>query len=167
MQCSVSVFVLCLCVHSCVCVHACVCMCVRVHVRACAVQPASSANALWKTNSVSVDGVSRQRSSSDPPAVHPPLPPLRVTSTSTFFPFSFLASGLFDLDGWGVLSAAARGQLRRCTPASHCRSRPWPLRPPSPAAGSCLSRTPCQGGCSHTLLLCLPEHFSNISSCHA
>uniref|UniRef100_A0A8C4PH69 ArfGAP with SH3 domain, ankyrin repeat and PH domain 2 n=1 Tax=Equus asinus asinus TaxID=83772 RepID=A0A8C4PH69_EQUAS len=47
------------------------------------VQTASSANALWKTNSVSVDGVSRQRSSSDPPAVHPPLPPLRVTSTST------------------------------------------------------------------------------------
>nr|XP_045379376.1 arf-GAP with SH3 domain, ANK repeat and PH domain-containing protein 2 [Camelus bactrianus] len=46
------------------------------------VQPASSANALWKTNSVSVDGVSRQRSSSDPPAVHPPLPPLRVTSTN-------------------------------------------------------------------------------------
>uniref|UniRef100_A0A2I2ZLA9 ArfGAP with SH3 domain, ankyrin repeat and PH domain 2 n=1 Tax=Gorilla gorilla gorilla TaxID=9595 RepID=A0A2I2ZLA9_GORGO len=45
------------------------------------VQTASSANTLWKTNSVSVDGGSRQRSSSDPPAVHPPLPPLRVTST--------------------------------------------------------------------------------------
>ncbi|XP_072794327.1 arf-GAP with SH3 domain, ANK repeat and PH domain-containing protein 2 isoform X3 [Vicugna pacos] len=50
------------------------------------VQPASSANALWKTNSVSVDGVSRQRSSSDPPAVHPPLPPLRVTSTNPLAP---------------------------------------------------------------------------------
>ena len=89
MPCSVSVFVLC----SCVRVHACVCMGVRV--RACAAQPASSANAPWKTNSVSVDSISRQRSSSDPPAVHPPLPPLRVTSTSTFFsPFSFLAIGL-------------------------------------------------------------------------
>uniref|UniRef100_A0A452QUA3 ArfGAP with SH3 domain, ankyrin repeat and PH domain 2 n=1 Tax=Ursus americanus TaxID=9643 RepID=A0A452QUA3_URSAM len=66
-------------------------------------QTASSATALWKTNSVSVDGASRQRSSSDPPAVHPPLPPLRVTSTSTFAPFSFLANGLLDLDGWGVL----------------------------------------------------------------
>lgn len=172
MQCSVSVFVLCLCVHSCVCVHACVCMCVRVHVRACAVQPASSANALWKTNSVSVDGVSRQRSSSDPPAVHPPLPPLRVTSTSTFFPFSFLASGLFDLDGWGVLSAAARGQLRRCTPASHCRepSTVFPALAPPAALPSCRLLSvphPMPGGCSHTLLLCLPEHFGNISSCHA
>ncbi|XP_032286054.1 arf-GAP with SH3 domain, ANK repeat and PH domain-containing protein 2 isoform X4 [Phoca vitulina] len=46
------------------------------------VQTASSATALWKTNSVSVDGASRQRSSSDPPAIHPPLPPLRVTSTN-------------------------------------------------------------------------------------
>ncbi|XP_036191295.1 arf-GAP with SH3 domain, ANK repeat and PH domain-containing protein 2 isoform X9 [Myotis myotis] len=47
---------------------------------------AASANALWKTNSVGVDGVSRQRSSSDPPAVHPPLPPLRVTSTNPLAP---------------------------------------------------------------------------------
>ncbi|XP_051031630.1 LOW QUALITY PROTEIN: arf-GAP with SH3 domain, ANK repeat and PH domain-containing protein 2-like [Phodopus roborovskii] len=46
------------------------------------VQTATSANTLWKTNSVGVDGVSRQRSSSDLPAVHPPLPPLRVTSTN-------------------------------------------------------------------------------------
>ncbi|XP_063505050.1 arf-GAP with SH3 domain, ANK repeat and PH domain-containing protein 2 isoform X4 [Pongo pygmaeus] len=50
------------------------------------VQTASSANTLWKTNSVSVDGGSRQRSSSDPPAVHPPLPPLRVTSTNPLTP---------------------------------------------------------------------------------
>ncbi|XP_016054675.1 PREDICTED: arf-GAP with SH3 domain, ANK repeat and PH domain-containing protein 2 [Miniopterus natalensis] len=49
-------------------------------------QTASSASALWKTNSVGVDGVSRQRSSSDPPAVHPPLPPLRVTSTNPLAP---------------------------------------------------------------------------------
>ncbi|XP_040848725.1 arf-GAP with SH3 domain, ANK repeat and PH domain-containing protein 2 isoform X3 [Ochotona curzoniae] len=47
---------------------------------------AASANALWKTNAVSVDGGSRQRSSSDPPAVHPPLPPLRVTSTNPLTP---------------------------------------------------------------------------------
>ncbi|XP_050999810.1 arf-GAP with SH3 domain, ANK repeat and PH domain-containing protein 2 isoform X1 [Acomys russatus] len=47
------------------------------------VQTATSANTLWKTNSVGVDGVSRQRSSSDLPAVHPPLPPLRMTSTNT------------------------------------------------------------------------------------
>ncbi|XP_072490373.1 arf-GAP with SH3 domain, ANK repeat and PH domain-containing protein 2 isoform X1 [Notamacropus eugenii] len=45
-------------------------------------QTASSANTSWKTNSLSVDSVSRQRSSSDPPAIHPPLPPLRVTSTN-------------------------------------------------------------------------------------
>uniref|UniRef100_A0A8D1CBX2 ArfGAP with SH3 domain, ankyrin repeat and PH domain 2 n=1 Tax=Sus scrofa TaxID=9823 RepID=A0A8D1CBX2_PIG len=51
-----------------------------------AVQAASSANAPWKTDSVSVGGGSRQRSSSDPPAVHPPLPPLRVTSTNPLAP---------------------------------------------------------------------------------
>ncbi|KAK2118551.1 Arf-GAP with SH3 domain, ANK repeat and PH domain-containing protein 2 [Saguinus oedipus] len=50
------------------------------------VQTASSTNTLWKTNSVSVDGGSRQRSSSDLPAVHPPLPPLRVTSTNPLTP---------------------------------------------------------------------------------
>lgn len=119
MQCSVSVFVLCVCVHACVC----------VRVRACAVQPASSANAPWKTDSVSVGGGSRQRSSSDPPAVHPPLPPLRVTSTSTFPSFSFLAVGFADLDGGGsrqpprcpapllascgLLSASPHGPLTR------------------------------------------------------
>lgn len=75
-----------------VCVCACVCMRVGL------VQAATSANTLWKTNSVGVDGISRQRSSSDLPAVHPPLPPLRVTSTSTFFfpPFSFLARGPYE-----------------------------------------------------------------------
>ena len=147
-------------VHVRACACAWVCMCVRVHVRACAVQTASSATALWKTNSVSVDGASRQRSSSDPPAIHPPLPPLRVTSTSTFSPFSFLASGLLDLDGWGVLLAATGGKLRSrmptgrgcqepspvCPPHHHPRQ---PLQPPSPAADSCLSRIP-PGG-AHTL----------------
>uniref|UniRef100_A0A8C0JK59 ArfGAP with SH3 domain, ankyrin repeat and PH domain 2 n=1 Tax=Canis lupus dingo TaxID=286419 RepID=A0A8C0JK59_CANLU len=88
---------------------------------------ASSATALWKTNSVSVDGASRQRSSSDPPAVHPPLPPLRVTSTSTFSPFSFLASGLLDLDGWGVLSAATRGELRSRLPTGRRCQEPTML----------------------------------------
>uniref|UniRef100_A0A8C4L862 ArfGAP with SH3 domain, ankyrin repeat and PH domain 2 n=1 Tax=Equus asinus asinus TaxID=83772 RepID=A0A8C4L862_EQUAS len=86
------------------------------------VQTASSANALWKTNSVSVDGVSRQRSSSDPPAVHPPLPPLRVTSTSTFFPFSFLASGLCR-SGWlgGAFgSHVGRGLPSRTPTGRHC-----------------------------------------------
>lgn len=39
---------------------------------------------MWKTNSLGVESISRQRSSSDPPAIHPPVPPLRVTSTSMF-----------------------------------------------------------------------------------
>ncbi|XP_036288427.1 arf-GAP with SH3 domain, ANK repeat and PH domain-containing protein 2 isoform X1 [Pipistrellus kuhlii] len=47
---------------------------------------APATNAPWKTNSVSVDGAGRQRSSSDPPAVHPPLPPLRVSSTNPLAP---------------------------------------------------------------------------------
>ncbi|XP_038628012.1 arf-GAP with SH3 domain, ANK repeat and PH domain-containing protein 2 isoform X3 [Tachyglossus aculeatus] len=50
------------------------------------VQTASSAHSLWKTNSLGVDSGSRQRSASDPPALHPPLPPLRVTSTNTLTP---------------------------------------------------------------------------------
>lgn len=142
MPCSVSVFVLCFCVR----VHACVCMGVRV--RACAAQPASSANAPWKTNSVSVDSISRQRSSSDPPAVHPPLPPLRVTSTSTFFfPFTFLAVGLqYYTDGWwgggGWSSRPPRGeQAPACTllgappwppPCGPLLPGSWPLSVPLP-----------------------------------
>uniref|UniRef100_A0A452QUG6 ArfGAP with SH3 domain, ankyrin repeat and PH domain 2 n=1 Tax=Ursus americanus TaxID=9643 RepID=A0A452QUG6_URSAM len=85
---------------------------------------ASSATALWKTNSVSVDGASRQRSSSDPPAVHPPLPPLRVTSTSTFAPFSFLANGLLDLDGWGVLWQPRGGSCEAARPQADTKLKP-------------------------------------------
>ncbi|NXN15893.1 ASAP2 protein, partial [Indicator maculatus] len=47
-----------------------------------AIQTISSSNAVWKTNSLGVESVSRQRSSSDPPAIHAPVPPLRVTSTN-------------------------------------------------------------------------------------
>ncbi|KAL7988044.1 hypothetical protein Chor_006963 [Crotalus horridus] len=46
-----------------------------------AVQTTPSSNTLWKTNSLGMESISRQRSSSDPPTVHPPVPPLRVTST--------------------------------------------------------------------------------------
>lgn len=49
-----------------------------------AVQTTPSSNTLWKTNSLGMESISRQRSSSDPPTVHPPVPPLRVTSTSMF-----------------------------------------------------------------------------------
>ena len=142
MPCSVSVFVLC----SCVCVHACVCM--GVCVRACAAQPASSANAPWKTNSVSVDSISRQRSSSDPPAVHPPLPPLRVTSTSTFFfPFTFLAVGLHTT--WMAGGEEGVGPLGRHVGSKPQPARCWglprgrlPAAPSSLAAGRCLSHSP-------------------------
>nr|XP_025040730.1 arf-GAP with SH3 domain, ANK repeat and PH domain-containing protein 2 isoform X2 [Pelodiscus sinensis] len=46
----------------------------------------TSFNTMWKTNSLGVENISRQRSSSDPPAIHPPVPPLRVTSTNILFP---------------------------------------------------------------------------------
>uniref|UniRef100_A0A8B9PBQ3 ArfGAP with SH3 domain, ankyrin repeat and PH domain 2 n=1 Tax=Apteryx owenii TaxID=8824 RepID=A0A8B9PBQ3_APTOW len=46
----------------------------------------SSSNAMWRTNSLGVESISRQRSSSDPPAIHPPVPPLRVTSTNVLSP---------------------------------------------------------------------------------
>lgn len=162
MQCSVSVFVLCSCV--CVRVHACVCTCVCVHVRACAVQPASSANALWKTNSVSVDSVSRQRSSSDPPAVHPPLPPLRVTSTSTFF--SFFLSRCWALCSWmagGGLSAATRCRLPGAAwgPVALLWPQPCGRCPPS---GGLLSASHPTGALHSPALS--PEHFSSISVSH-
>ncbi|NXX93649.1 ASAP2 protein, partial [Centropus bengalensis] len=50
------------------------------------IQTISSSNAMWKTNSLAVESISRQRSSSDPPAIHPPVPPLRVTSTNVLSP---------------------------------------------------------------------------------
>lgn len=155
MPCSVSVFVLC----SCVRVHACVCMGVRV--RACAAQPASSANAPWKTNSVSVDSISRQRSSSDPPAVHPPLPPLRVTSTSTFF-FPFFLSchrASYNTDGWwGGVGGGPLGcpGLHAAEGSSVAAS----LRPPSsPAAGCCLSHSPRGSPPPLLHLQALQQHF--------
>ncbi|XP_040204572.1 arf-GAP with SH3 domain, ANK repeat and PH domain-containing protein 2 isoform X2 [Rana temporaria] len=41
-------------------------------------------NALaWKSHAIGHESGSRQRSSSDPPAIHPPVPPMRVTSTAT------------------------------------------------------------------------------------
>lgn len=135
------------------CVRARACLCARVPVcvraRACAVQTAASANTLWKTNSVSVDGVSRQRSSSDPPAVHPPLPPLRVTSTSTFFPFSFLAGGLCRFGRPGGAFGSHVGRAPRLPAA-----QPRPLR----GVNSCLSAPhPPQGG--RSLLPLSPQAF--------
>lgn len=160
MPCSVSVFVLC----SCVRVHACVCMGVRV--RACAAQPASSANAPWKTNSVSVDSISRQRSSSDPPAVHPPLPPLRVTSTSTFF-FSFFLSchrASYYTDGWwgggGWSSWPPCGeQAPACTLLG---APPWlpPCGPPSPQRLAAVCPTSHVG---HPRPSSVSKHSSSVS----
>ncbi|XP_013359792.1 PREDICTED: arf-GAP with SH3 domain, ANK repeat and PH domain-containing protein 2 [Chinchilla lanigera] len=89
------------------------------------VQTASSANALWKTNSVGVDGVSRQRSSSDPPAVHPPPPPLRGTSTnpltSTPPPSVARPPGMLE----------ALGQPSKAAPPTASQSKPLPPQPPS------------------------------------
>lgn len=138
----------------------CFCFC-SVRVRACVcmrvglVQTATSANTLWKTNSVGVDGISRQRSSSDLPAVHPPLPPLRVTSTSTFFfpPFSFLAGGPCESGRQG----------RHCSCGLHTDThqmlppRPRPLQPPPQAPTHSLA-TPKM---THSLF-CLARYFNSI-----
>lgn len=144
------------------------CVCVRVC--ACAVQTASSANALWKTNSVGVDGVSRQRSSSDPPAVHPPLPPLRVTSTSTLFPSSFLAGGLCR-SGWlgGAFGGhVGRALWSRAPPGADTARSPALCVPaphqPRPRLHTRLLHPTCGGP---SLSLCLPNHFGNTSSFHA
>ncbi|ERE68395.1 arf-GAP with SH3 domain, ANK repeat and PH domain-containing protein 2 [Cricetulus griseus] len=89
------------------------------------VQTATSANTLWKTNSVGVDGVSRQRSSSDLPAVHPPLPPLRVTSTNplTTTPPPPVAKASGTLDGVNQPSKPAQPGASQSKP---------PLLPPQP-----------------------------------
>uniref|UniRef100_A0A2K6R9J2 ArfGAP with SH3 domain, ankyrin repeat and PH domain 2 n=1 Tax=Rhinopithecus roxellana TaxID=61622 RepID=A0A2K6R9J2_RHIRO len=91
------------------------------------VQTASSANTLWKTNSVSVDGGSRQRSSSDPPAVHPPLPPLRVTSTNPLTPTPPPPVAKTP----SVLEALS--QPSKPTPPGISQSRPPPLPPQPPS----------------------------------
>ncbi|XP_060042985.1 arf-GAP with SH3 domain, ANK repeat and PH domain-containing protein 2 isoform X2 [Erinaceus europaeus] len=93
------------------------------------VQTASSANALWKTNSVSVDGVSRPRSSSDPPAVHPPLPPLRVTSTNPLAPTATppVVKAPSVIDALGAQSKSAQPGI----PAS--KAGPPPLPPQAPS----------------------------------
>ncbi|XP_033612066.1 arf-GAP with SH3 domain, ANK repeat and PH domain-containing protein 2 isoform X1 [Fukomys damarensis] len=89
------------------------------------VQAASSASTPWKTNSVGVDGVSRQRSSSDPPAVHPPLPPLRVTSTNppTPTPPPSVARPPPVLE--------ALSQPSKAPPPAASQSKPLPPQPPS------------------------------------
>lgn len=140
----------CVCVPACVC--ACVCVCLRVRVPARAAQTAASTRAPWKTSPVSVDGASRQRSSSDPPAVHPPLPPLRVTSTSTSFPFSSLPVGFVDQDSpgggaqrgpvaaWGAVAFLCPQALQPAPPqpqAPVCRAPPYPgAHLPSPVSPS-------------------------------
>ncbi|KAM5262559.1 arf-GAP with SH3 domain, ANK repeat and PH domain-containing protein 2 isoform 2-T2 [Ctenodactylus gundi] len=87
------------------------------------VQTASSANTLWKTNCIGVDSVSRQRSSSDPPAVHPPLPPLRVTSTNPLPPTPPPPVAKTS----GVLEALS--QPSKPTQTGAIQSKPPPLPP--------------------------------------
>lgn len=131
------------------CARACVCL--RVPACACAAQTASSAHAPWKTSSVSVDGVSRQRSSSDPPAVHPPLPPLRVTSTSTSFPLSSLPGALqiwtarvgrarqVSEAAWGAVASPCP---RPAPPHPVCQGLPAPPPPQGLACVSSVSLSP-------------------------
>ncbi|XP_075413246.1 arf-GAP with SH3 domain, ANK repeat and PH domain-containing protein 2 isoform X3 [Tenrec ecaudatus] len=93
------------------------------------VQTASSAGTVWKTDSVRGDGVSRQRSSSDPPAVHPPLPPLRVTSTNPSAPTPPLpvtkAPSVMDTLNQQMKPGQPGGPPSKSTPP------PLPPQPPS------------------------------------
>ncbi|KAM8952209.1 arf-GAP with SH3 domain, ANK repeat and PH domain-containing protein 2 [Pelodytes ibericus] len=47
------------------------------------IHTSSSTTPSWKPNPVGLESGSRQRSSSDPPAIQPPVPPMRVTSSAT------------------------------------------------------------------------------------
>lgn len=143
----------------------CFCFCsVRVHVcaRVGLVQAATSANTPWKTNSVGVDGASRQRSSSDLPAVHPPL---RVTSTSTFFLDIFLIpfflSCQWALRVWttGATVGSQLGETAVGCPQTHTRCCPWPQpRQPLPQIPIHSLATP---EMAHSLLR-LAIHFNSI-----
>ncbi|KAJ7342038.1 hypothetical protein JRQ81_008437 [Phrynocephalus forsythii] len=91
-----------------------------------AVQTTSSSNTLWKTNSLGTESISRQRSSSDPPTVHPPVPPLRVTSTNLLPsappPVAKTAS---------VLEALSQQSKQSAGPQSKPTPPPLPPQPPS------------------------------------
>lgn len=176
MQCSVSVFVLCLCVPSCAC--ACVC----VHVRACACGCVCSSDSLLRYRPVEDKlckcGRCKQaaifvRSASCPSTAAPSPRDIYQYVCSFFLSCQWaLGSGwLGGAFGSHVGRAAKPHTRRQMLPgAQPCVSPRQPLQPPSPAADACLSRTPhpaprLRG--SHTLLLCLPVHFSNIPSFHA
>ncbi|XP_046871093.1 arf-GAP with SH3 domain, ANK repeat and PH domain-containing protein 2a isoform X4 [Hypomesus transpacificus] len=52
----------------------------------------SSGSSGWKPGSIDLGG--RQRSSSDPPNMHPPVPPMRITSTTGLGPLGLASQGL-------------------------------------------------------------------------
>uniref|UniRef100_A0A8C7EF98 ArfGAP with SH3 domain, ankyrin repeat and PH domain 2 n=1 Tax=Nothoprocta perdicaria TaxID=30464 RepID=A0A8C7EF98_NOTPE len=97
----------------------------------------SSSNAMWRTNSLGVDSISRQRSSSDPPAIHPPVPPLRVTSTSMFPLCPLLPSTA------SVLEALNQQPKQQAAPPQ-AKPTPPPLPPQPPSRIS--QRKPAPGG---------------------
>ncbi|XP_068011442.1 arf-GAP with SH3 domain, ANK repeat and PH domain-containing protein 2 isoform X3 [Melanerpes formicivorus] len=93
------------------------------------IQTISSSNAVWKTNSLGVESVSRQRSSSDPPAVHPPVPPLRVTSTNVLS-----AAPPPPVAKTASIIEALNQQAKQPPAAAQSKPAPPPL-PPQPPSG--------------------------------
>ncbi|XP_053141714.1 arf-GAP with SH3 domain, ANK repeat and PH domain-containing protein 2 isoform X2 [Hemicordylus capensis] len=102
-----------------------------------AVQTTPSSNTLWKTNSLGMESISRQRSSSDPPTVHPPVPPLRVTSTNILSPAPPPVAKTTS-----VLEALNQQSKQPAVPQPKPTPPPLPPQPPSrvsqkkPAAGT-------------------------------
>ncbi|XP_054849618.1 arf-GAP with SH3 domain, ANK repeat and PH domain-containing protein 2 isoform X1 [Eublepharis macularius] len=91
-----------------------------------AVQTTPSSNTLWKTNSLGMESISRQRSSSDPPTVHPPVPPLRVTSTSILSPVPPPV-----VKTASMLEALSHQSKQPSAPQSKPTPPPLPPQPPS------------------------------------
>ncbi|NXG44160.1 ASAP2 protein, partial [Psilopogon haemacephalus] len=92
------------------------------------IQTISSSNAVWKTNSLGVESISRQRSSSDPPAIHAPVPPLRVTSTNVLSaapPAPVAKTG-------SVMEALSQQAKQQAAPQGKA-APPLPPQPPSRA----------------------------------
>lgn len=94
------------------------------------IQTISSSNTMWKTNSLGVESISRQRSSSDPPAIHPPVPPLRVTSTS-MFPLSPVFPSAVSNHSWLIFPFSQLMLPLLVTVALACRSHPVTSYEPS------------------------------------
>ncbi|XP_053314801.1 arf-GAP with SH3 domain, ANK repeat and PH domain-containing protein 2 isoform X2 [Spea bombifrons] len=98
----------------------------------------SSNTQAWKPNTVGLESGNRQRSSSDPPAIQPPVPPMRLTSTATNpppVPVGKTASVLEALSQHSKQSSAPPISQNKPVPPPVPPQPPNRLTPKKPAPG--------------------------------